>query len=99
MGGDEQGAVAVLAVLLLGQQVAAGEIVGDGGGHAQQDFGGGFGEPHVVLVVDVVGVRLLGGEAAGLIDFRSAMRAMLKFLSLPPSSAARYHTPFLWMRR
>ena len=70
MGSDEQGAVAVLAVLLLGQQVAAGEVVGDGGGDAQQDFGGGFGEPHVVLVVDVVGVRLLWGEAAGLIDFQ-----------------------------
>lgn len=65
MGGDEQRAVAVLAVLLLGQQGAAGEVVGHFRGDAQQHFGGFIGKPHVVFGGDVVQVAALGGEAGG----------------------------------
>lgn len=70
MGGNEQRSVAVLAVLLPGQQRAAGEVVGDFRGHAQQDFGGLFGKPHVVLGGDVFQVGLLGGEVLACIHLQ-----------------------------
>jgi len=71
VGGDEQGAVGVQALLLARQQGAAGEIVGHVGAHAQQHFGGAFGEPHVVLGVDVFLVRGLGVEAAGFVHLQA----------------------------
>ena len=70
LGGDQQRAVAVLAVLLLGQQLAAGEVVGDVGGDAQQHFGGLFGKPHVVFVGDVVQVRAFGGEGGAAVHLQ-----------------------------
>src|SRR5574344_1365704 len=49
-------------MLLLGQQLAAGEVVGDFRGDTQQHLGGLFGKPHVVLVGDVVQVAAFGDE-------------------------------------
>src|SRR5574344_2814315 len=70
LGGDQQRAIAVLAVLLVGQQLAAGEVVGDVGGDAQQHFGGLFGKPHVVFVGDVVQVRAFWGEGGAAVHLQ-----------------------------
>lgn len=64
-GGDEQALVAIKAVLLVGQQLAAGEVVGGFGRYTQQDFGGFGGEPDVVLGADVFQMLLLWRKAAG----------------------------------
>lgn len=70
LGGDQQRAIAVLAVLLLGQQLAAGEVVGDFWGDAQQHFGGLFGKPYIVLGGDVVQVRAFWGEGGAAVHLQ-----------------------------
>ena len=66
-GGDQQVAVGVGAGDLAGQQIAPGEVVRDGGGHAQGGFHRLLGKPDVGLPLQVGKVLGLRGEARVLV--------------------------------
>ena len=66
-GGDQQAAVGVGAGDLAGQQIAPGEVVRDGGGHAQGGFHRLPGKPDVGLPLQVGKVLGLRGEARVLV--------------------------------